>query len=57
MTKKSICRFLNSALQEILGGLLYTYLHPPLGADYVSGQSWHLMTGICDEGDSLTLCA
>jgi hypothetical protein len=36
--------------------LLYTYLHPLLGSDGVSGESWQLVTAICDEGDGLTLC-
>jgi hypothetical protein len=41
---------------QILGRLLYTNLHPLLEADKVSGQSWQLVTDICDEGEGLTLC-
>jgi hypothetical protein len=41
---------------ENSGQLLYTYAHPLLGADDVSGLSWPLVTAICDEGDGLTLC-
>ncbi len=41
---------------QILGGLLFAYLHPPLGANEVSGYSWQLVTAICYEGDDLTLC-
>ncbi len=36
--------------------LLFTSLHPQLGADEVSGESWQLITAIHNEGDSLTLC-
>jgi hypothetical protein len=35
---------------QILGRLLYTSLHPLLEADKVSGQSWQIVTDICDEG-------
>jgi hypothetical protein len=38
------------------GRLLYTNLHSLLEADKVSGQSWQLVTDICDEGEGLTLC-
>jgi hypothetical protein len=33
---------------------IYTYLYLPLGADEVSGKSWHLVTVIPDEGDDGT---
>ncbi len=33
-------------LLDILSGLLYTYLHLPLGADDVSGKSWQFVTAI-----------
>ncbi len=42
-------------LPEFLGGFLYTYLHPQLGADKVSGWSWQLITAIWYEGDELTV--
>jgi hypothetical protein len=29
---------------------------PNFGTDEVNGQSWQLITAICDEGDGLTLC-
>jgi hypothetical protein len=34
---------------------MYTYLHPPSGADKVSKELWQLITAICDKGDGLTL--
>jgi hypothetical protein len=38
-------------------GSLFTYLHPPLGANEVSGKSWQLVNAIHDEeGNGLTLC-
>jgi hypothetical protein len=39
-----------------MGRLLYTYLHPPLGADEISGYSWQLVMAIDGEDDGLTLC-
>ncbi len=36
---------------------IYTYLYLPLGADDVSGKSWHLVAVIPDEGDDgMTHC-
>jgi hypothetical protein len=43
-------------LPEILGGLLWTYMHRLLGADEVSGESWQLVNAIHDESDGLILC-
>jgi hypothetical protein len=40
-------QFLSDGSPENLGRLLYTYLHPLLGADEVSGYSWQLTTAIC----------
>jgi hypothetical protein len=37
-------------------GSLYTYLHPSLGANEVSWESWQLVTAIHDEGQDLILC-
>jgi hypothetical protein len=43
--------------KEILGSLLFAYLHPLAVADEVSGQSCHLVTAIHDDGDDgLKLC-
>jgi hypothetical protein len=39
----------------ILGRLLYTYFHPPLGAHEVAGESWQLIAAIHDETDGMTL--
>ncbi len=36
--------------------ILYTYLHPLLGADQVTGESWQLVTAFHDEGAGLILC-
>jgi hypothetical protein len=36
-------------------GYMYTYLHPPSGADKVSKELWQLITAIRDKGDGLTL--
>jgi hypothetical protein len=37
--------------------IIYTYLHPLLGADEeLSLMEWQLITAIHDEGDGLTLC-
>ncbi len=47
---------LYDSLPKILGRLVYTYHHTPSGSDEASGQSWQLVTAICDEGDGLTLC-
>jgi hypothetical protein len=40
----------------MLGKQLDTYLHLPLGADEVSGSLRQIITAICNEGASLTLC-
>jgi hypothetical protein len=47
---------LHSCWPEILGKLLYTYLHPPTGADEVTGESCQLVTDIHDESNGLILC-
>jgi hypothetical protein len=47
---------LHSCWPKILGKLLYTYLHPPTGADEVTGESWQLVTAIHDESNGLILC-
>jgi len=55
-------RFLNNCLLEIMGKLLYPYLHPHLylhpllGVDKVSAESWQLVNTIHDEGDGLIIC-
>ncbi len=41
---------------EILGRVLYIYLHPPLEADLFIGDSWQLFTAIHDETDGLAHC-
>jgi len=46
---------LHNSLHKISGRLLYTNLHPPSGADEVSGQSWQLVTATHDGGGGLTL--
>jgi hypothetical protein len=46
---------LYNGLPEILGTLLYTYLHPLSGAHEVCGASWQLVTATCDEDDALKL--
>jgi hypothetical protein len=38
------------ACPKILGQSTYTYM-------YIHRDLWQLVTGICDEGDALTLCA
>ncbi len=49
-------------LQEIMGKLLYPYLHPHLylhpllGVDEVSAESWQLVNTIHDEGGGLIIC-
>jgi hypothetical protein len=43
-------------LPKILGGLLYTYVDPPSGADGVNGVPQQLVIAIHDEGDGLSLC-
>jgi hypothetical protein len=40
-------------LPGILSRLLYTYLHPPSGADEVRGKYWQLVAGIYDKGDGM----
>jgi len=45
-----------NGLPKFLGRLLYSYLHPLLGADELSGWSWQLVTAMRDEGDGLSLC-
>jgi len=47
---------LYDSLPKILGRLVYTYQHRPSRSDEPSGQSWQLVTAICDEGDGQTLC-
>jgi hypothetical protein len=55
-------RFLYNCLLEIMGKLLYPYLHPHLylhpllGVDKVSVESWQLVSTIHDEGDGLIIC-
>jgi hypothetical protein len=66
MTKSSHCfqecnrnsghRCLYNDFPTSLGWILYFYLHPLLGADEVSAQSWQLITAIHDETDGLMLC-
>ncbi len=55
MQQKLWIQILYIGLPEFLGRLLYTYLHPQLGVDKVSGWSWQLITAICDEDDELTV--
>jgi hypothetical protein len=40
MQQKLWIQILYIGLPEFLGRLLYTYLHPQLGVDKVSGWSW-----------------
>jgi hypothetical protein len=47
----SVCRCF-----VFFGGILYTHVHPLLGADEVSSKSRQLITAIEDECDGLTLC-
>jgi hypothetical protein len=58
MTKSSHCvqKCNRNSGHKILPCLLHSYLHPPSGADEVSGYLWQLITAICDYGDGLTLC-
>jgi hypothetical protein len=44
---------LGQIIEQIIG---YTYLHPVLGADEVSGESWQLVSAIHDGGDGLIYC-
>jgi hypothetical protein len=43
-------------LPEILGKLLFTYLHSQLETDEVNGESWQLVTAGHGEDDGLMLC-
>lgn len=45
-----------AVLPEILGRVLYIYLHPPLEADLFIGDSWQLLPAIHDESDGLAHC-
>ncbi len=45
-----------TALSEILGELVYSYLQSPSGADEISLDSCQLVTTTHDEGDGLRLC-
>jgi hypothetical protein len=56
MWQELVKETLYDSLPKILGRLVYTYQHKPSGSDEASGQSWQLVTAICDEGDGLTLC-
>lgn len=50
--QNSGCRFVYTALPEILGELVYTYS----GADEISLDSCQLVPTTHDEGDGLRLC-
>lgn len=54
-----VCYALSTQLSEHSAHrLLYTYLHPPSGADRVSWESWQLATAIHGEGeDSVIFCS
>ncbi len=49
MTDTQGADFVEWFAQIILGRLFYTCLCPPSEADKVSGQSWQLVTAICDK--------
>jgi hypothetical protein len=51
MKKKLRMQILYNCLLKILGWLVYTCLHPLLGAGGLSGDSWQLVTACHDEGD------
>jgi hypothetical protein len=53
--RNSGCRCLYDGLLEIWW-IYYSYLHPPLGAYELSGQSWQLVTAIHDDIDGQILC-
>jgi hypothetical protein len=50
------CIYVHPYVHSITCILSCTHLHPPSGADEVSGQSWQLVTVSYDEGDGQILC-